>query len=304
MGIWGPGLYDNDCTADVRESVQCYMEQGIAPHLIKEKIVADYAELFMDSEDGPLVKLALAEQLLLIGALDENDRKATLSYLQDGGDLLHWQSHPDVYELREKELSRLLKLFRTPTSPKRQISVRNKKPVFPWEVGETYALPLCSQKAIELSLDEEYLLFYIFGECHELKDETTPEVWVKITKGGMLPKNSDDFNQLDYVQIACTQMEKRFHPFVREDDLPKEYKQEYHPDAWGYLPEYSMSITETRASRPPKSLLRLERFDDVIPPLHNYRRYRSAHGAVWKHLEEYVLLRYRIHNLRQGKMYK
>lgn len=304
MGIWGPGLYDNDCTADIKESFQQYINNGISPAQIKQMLLDEYADLFNDEEDGPLAKLAIAEQLCMVDALDPSDREAMIAYLLNGGDLDNWIGQPpDLSTLRKKELRRLLTLFRTPASEKKNAPKQRNIVSFPWTVGQVYALPLCGQRAKDLELIGEYLLFYIFSESEEYKGEPTPEVWIKLTSNGKLPRDSIEFNNLEYVQIACTAMNKRFSPFPSEDAVPKDYKQEYHPDDWGYLPEYSMSIFESKNTKPPKSLLLLGEYHAVLPPIYNYKRYRSAHGAVWKHLEDFVLLRYQIHNLRKGKMY-
>lgn len=304
MGVWGPNLYDDDRTADVRDTFQKYIEEGVSPPLIKQRLLDECAEEIMDPEDGPLIRLAIADQLRMLDSLGSADRDEAINYLLQGGDLENWKGKPsDLFDMRKKELARLAQLFQSPLSPKRDTSSRRDRSFFQWKVGQVYALPLCSQAAHDLGLVGEYLLFYIFGEGPKLKGDAIPSVWIKLTKGGKLPQDEDEFNCLDYVQIACTAMEDRFRPFLNEEALPLEYRQEYYPDPWGFLPEYSMTISETRNSRPPKSLVLLGDFPNITPPAYNYRRYRSAHGSVWKYFESFVLLRYRIHNLRQGSIY-
>lgn len=119
-----------------------------------------------------------------------------------------------------------------------------------------------------------------------------------------LPKNADEYNELPFVQISCTAMEKRFAPFSSEDDLPDKYKQSYIPDEWGYLPEYSMMIYESRGNHPPESLQLLGTFDGIEPPKYNFRRYKSSLGAAWRYIEEYIIQEYRLHNLHQAQFYK
>lgn len=303
MGVWGPCLYDNDCTADIRDRFQWYLEKGISPNCIKQMIQVEYAKELEDLEDGPLVRLALADQLREVGALDSKNRNEVLKYLLRGGDLDNWsEASTYMYGLHRKEIERLIRVFQISPS-KNDMLLNATGPFFSWKVGQVYALCLESQIAFDLGLSGEYLLFYIFEETQKNKKERFPAVWLKLTKGGFLPRSGDEFNQLEFIQIACTAMENRFRPFPNEDTVPLEYRQEYYPDDWGFLPEYSMTISESRNSCPPKSLILLGDFRDVEPPKYNYRRYRSAHGAVWKHLEDFSLLRYRIHNLRQGGMY-
>jgi hypothetical protein len=92
-------------------------------------------------------------------------------------------------------------------------------------------------------------------------------------------------------------------PFASFEELPPEFRQQYHPDQWGYLPEYSMYILESRGNHPPKDIIFLGEYQNVLPPVNNYERYDSALGAAWKYLEESILLSYRLHNLRQAKFY-
>lgn len=304
MGIWGAKIYDSDFTSDIRDSYQSYLASGMSPTWVQQRIYLDFADLFADPVEGPVAKLAMAELLWDSGALLPMDRDDAIAYIQSGGDLAFWEiNYPHWVSARKKELIRIRgKLLSCMPSQKvRRTSVHKS---FNWSVGEIYALPLSNSEEVKmLNLQGEYILIYIHSESEEIKGYRTPRVWTKITRNGCLPKTAHEFNQLEYIQIACTKMEDRYQPFASEKDIPDDFRQEYHPDDWGYLPEYTLMIYESRGNHPPQKMDLIGSFSNVEPPKGNYMRYRSGLGAAWKHVEEYLLYRYRLHNLRQAKFY-
>lgn len=306
MGIWGPGLYDNDCTLDVKDTFQNLVGEGKSPDRAKQLLTEMYAEMFADSQDGPIAKVALADQLWTVDALDEETRQETLKYLDAGGDIASWQDSPcDLRSAREAALSALAEKFRCPSKKRKK---RNKPAKASkqsnWQIGQVYAIPVNGEYAYLATSHTEYILLYITSEGDPLNNYPAPKVWAKLTKNGRLPKTQEDFNELEYVQIACTAMADRFKPFRCEDDLPSDFKQPYVPDAWGFLPEYSFSVFESKGNHPPASMLFLGIFDRVTPPPSDYIRYHSGLGASWKYLEDYVMQGYRLHNLRTAKFYQ
>lgn len=304
MAIWGPQIYDNDSASDIRDAFQELISSGMDPQRVREHILSDFSEMFQDVEDSPLVKLALSDQLNSVGALPDTDKTEILDYLHSGGDLDFWQENaPHFAKSRKLELLKLEKRISSAKTKKGAGVAGMKKKQLLWEIGEIYAIPICSDGADVLELQNEYILLYFFGETKQIGGYRSPQVWVKITKGGYLPQNAGEFNQLEYVQIASTAMEARFLPFKSERELPPEYNQPYLPDKWGYLPEYTMTIYESKGNHPPESLTLLGKFPGVLPPTYNYRRYKSAHGAAWRYLEEFILQRYRLYNLHEAPFY-
>lgn len=304
MAIWGPQIYDNDSASDIRDAFQELISSGMNPQRAKEQIMSSFSEMIQDVEDCPLVKLALADQLNSVGALCDNDKAEILDYLHSGGDLDFWRENaPQLVKSRKIELEKFEKRILSAKAKKSAGAAGMKKKQLLWEIGEIYAIPICSDEADVLELQNEYILLYFFGETKQISGYRSPQVWAKVTKGGHLPKDADEFNQLEYVQIASTAMEARFLPFKSELELPLEYNQPYLPDKWGYLPEYTMTIYESKGNHPPESLTLLGKFPGVLPPIYNYRRYKSAHGAAWRHLEEFILQRYRLYNLHEAPLY-
>ncbi|HIS59194.1 MAG TPA: hypothetical protein IAC17_02000 [Candidatus Faecousia faecipullorum] len=300
MAIWGPKLYESDCACDIKDEFTRLIESGMAPETAKVQILHSFSAAFSDADESGIARLALADVMWSHGALQDDHRAEILGYLQAGGDRWFWERNaPQLLDARKAELNRLEKRLRKPCSLKK-VSVKKQ---LAWEVGQLYALPLTSDRASQCKVPNEFLLLYFYGDAGDIQGYSTPLAWAKITRNGHLPETAEEFNTLPFVQISCTAMADRFAPFAGEDALPEEEKQLYIPDDWGYLPEYTMMVYESRGNHPPKSLHLLGAFDGIAPPKYEYHRYQSSHGAAWRYLEDYVLERYRLHNLHQAQFY-
>lgn len=299
MGIWGVKLFDNDFTADIRDAFLALYETGISVGKIKKLIIAEYADLFKSEDEGPLAKLALCTMLLEYGELSETERKAYLSYLQAGGDLSVWENlAPNQVNARKIELKKLQKKFEFPslgTPTKRKIKT------YTYISGQVFALPICHERGINLGLSGEYVLFYV---CDEIPtNKSAINVWIKLTKNGVLPQDTVAFNALPFVQLSATAFSNRFRPFRSENEVPTEFVQEYQPDSWGELPEFTIEILDAKHSSPPKALKYLGKYENIQPPAYDYKVYPMPEGTMWKFAEEFIINRYRIFTLKQAERY-
>lgn len=294
LGIWGTGLYDNDCTADVKDALEDLLLNNAPPQTAAAKIREIFQPIFTDPDDGPLVELALQEQLFHMGAIKESDRKKMIAYLQSGADLSRWMlENPEAVTERQNEIVRLELLFSSPLPRRMSKSKNGVASIFNWCVGQVFALPITkSQEYIG-----EYILLYVCGEGKKNGRYRVPKVRIKLTKDGTLPKNVKEFNNLEYVQLSCTAMENRMGPFSRFEDIPKEFQQEYCPNKWGTLPEYTITIHEYSDIHPPQTMIYLGCWQDIESPQYDYIKYPFPFGVAWDYLEEFVLKRYNLYNL-------
>jgi len=127
--------------------------------------------------------------------------------------------------------------------------------------------------------------------------------WVKFTNNGELPKSVEDFNRLPFTQVCSTKMESRFGPFQCYENVPEAFQQEYCPDEWNELPEYTLKIMDAKHRQPPVNLLYLGVYSGVTPPEYEYFRYPFPVGPVWKYAEEYILKYYRVFTLKKAPRY-
>jgi len=304
LGTWGPGLYDNDTASDIRDAFQELYDQNLSGEEIIETIYGNYEDIFKDADEGVIAYLSLCVCLHSVNLLPKDMLEKALDYIDDGADLACWgDCKQELYAARKKELQRVKKmLLRKPV-----IKKCKKHPIKHYEVGEVYALPITCEKAKEMNLDGEYFILIIVGHEKKVNKYEHPLVYVKVTQNRKLPENADEINALEFVQISSKKASKRFAPYSCAEDMPIQYRegcQSGEPDEWNRLPEYRMSISETNNNHPPESLIFLGIFPDVLPPKNNYIAYKSMLGAAWIYLEEYVLLMYNLHNLRNAEFYK
>ena len=306
MGIWGVKLYDNDCAADIKDLFLDLTDAGLSPVEAAEQIEAEFPEMFQDSEDGPMAQVILADLLWKRGCLEDERKGKALAWLESGGDLARWKHEaPQRAAARQRNLEKLYQQLLSPMPDPRQPKAvpQQRRKQLQWKPHEVYALPLHSEESAKLGLHGEYALIYIQGPSSVYDGYHNPRVWLKITKNCYLPKNSEEFNQLDFQRIACTPYANRFSPFSREDELPLDFRQTYQADEWGMLPEFTMELIQATGHHPPNTLQLLGVFENAQPPTYEYFRYQSALGCSWKFAEEYILQCYRAHTLHLSPYY-
>ncbi len=303
MGIWGFGLYDNDVTADIKDSFQELLEQDIAPKDIRTIIKEEYAELLLDPDEGLIATLALYDQLLDCGSLTKAERSKALEIISRIEQAECWINvSQEFLSGRKNELARLRERFQTVENKKP--SPKKKAKTIPWEVGQLYALPITMEDAVAAGVPEignEYILLYVNG--YQMEDKRDAHFWVKLTENGELPRTAEDFDRLPFVQICSTHMKDRLGPFRCCEDIPKAFQQQYCPDEWGELPEFTIKIFGAKREQPPVNLFYLGNCVGVTSPEYEYFRYPFPDGAVWKYAEEYILNRYRIFTLKKAPRY-
>ena len=303
MCSWGFELYDDDVTSDIKDSFQELLEQDIAPKEIRSIIREEYADLLSDPDEGFVATLALYDQLLDCGSLTRTERSKALAIIAKIEETEHWINGTQEFLLgRLNELARLREKFQT---------VENKKPpprkkvkTISWEAGQLYALPITMESAVAEGVPEignEYILLYVNG--YQIEDKRDAHFWVKLTENGELPKTAEAFDRLSFVQVCSTKMENRFGPFECYENVPQAFQQQYCPDEWDELPEFTVKIFGAKREQPPVNLIYLGNFVGVSSPEYEYFRYPFPDGAVWKYAEEHILNRYRIFTLKKAPRY-
>lgn len=93
MAIWGPKLYESDCTSDIRDAFHNLIDSGIPPDEVKQQILNSFSEVFLDQDEGNAAKLALADLMWSVGTLTDSDKADVLTFLQEGGDISFWEEN-------------------------------------------------------------------------------------------------------------------------------------------------------------------------------------------------------------------
>lgn len=309
MGIWGPGIYENDLAQDVKTEYDEMLLSGFSDKDAYANLKAAFSEEPEDEEDSVLFWLALADIQWNYGRLETEVKEAALEIIDNGADLEEWNrdNNPLAAE-REKVLLELKDKLMQP-QPKRKRLKKEKQFRCSWKTGDVFAYQMHSEKSKELGFYEGYLLLQKVDESVWYPNHTIPIIRIKLCVNRELPKSTEDFNKLPYVQTTFTRYEERFFPIDcsrYEEDIAEKSKLSYPTDEYGFLPQYRMSMITTSERNIPKSLVFLGNFSDAEPPANEFvpHSHFNVHSYKWKELEERVLGCYCRYNLRQSKWYQ
>lgn len=309
MGTWNYGVFDNDVAQDIKEEYIGLLRRGMNSTEATKMVVFRNQDIIDDVDEAPVFWLALADVQWEYGILENTVKNTALNYLNSADFLEQWKCVNSKIATKRKEalLSLKEKLLSANPSPKK-ISIP-KLYRCQWKLGDVYAYPLLSDYAKEKGHYGEYFVFYKIGEttCHP--GHIIPVVWAKITDGGRLPANVDEFNALEFIQTRTTLYEHRFFPFSgnrpREEQIAEKSKKQYYRDEYGHLPHHQMAIANTSKRIIPKNLLYLGNFKGVTPPAIDNPPTHEMHISlfVWKTLEKHLIDVYHYYNLRESQIY-
>jgi hypothetical protein len=114
MGTWGYELFEDDVTLDVRGDFEEAIEAGATVVEATELILETHAWEIVDSDDGPLVWLALAALQREHGHLQAWVKAPALAILDSGIGLGRWEdAGPDQLAKRKAVLATFAEQLKT-----------------------------------------------------------------------------------------------------------------------------------------------------------------------------------------------
>jgi hypothetical protein len=148
MGAWGPGLFSDDTTSEVRDAYVDNLKQGLADDTAFRGVLEQYKDLLHDHDVACLVYFALADTAWRYGRLHPSVRSQALKLLSQGGDLSVWErDSPADASRRRKVLRDLTSRLQSPQPPRKPVKIVLAKPKKVWTtaaVGTVFLLPLPS----------------------------------------------------------------------------------------------------------------------------------------------------------------
>ena len=91
MGAWGPGLYSDDVTEDVRGIYVDKLHRGKNGEQASKEMIAEFEWAWSDEDDAPVFWFAMADMQWNYGRLQEEVKKKALYYLDDMKNLQRWE---------------------------------------------------------------------------------------------------------------------------------------------------------------------------------------------------------------------
>lgn len=313
MGTWGPNLYQNDTSLDVKDEFEKLYNEGKNVQEITDILTEDYKSIIGDIEEEPLFWLALADTQWEFGVLLPVVKEKALYWIDESANMLNFKSiNTSAKENRIKNLNGLrVKLLSTQPKVKKITKKRIYK--CQWKYGDVFAYRLESDLAKEKGLYGRYFLIQKVDEGEWYPGHIVPIVYVKITDDTNLPSNVEEYNKLEYVQTSFTEYEYRFCPVDMrrpQEDIAEKSKINYQVDEYGFLPQYRARLLNTSKRVIPQKLIYIGNFADVAQPQNEFIPHTKENivSVAWKLFDETFETRmikwYCGHNLREFSIYR
>lgn len=313
MGTWGPNLYQNDTSLDVKDEFEKLYNEGKNVQEITDILTEEYKSLFGDIKEEPLFWLALADTQWEFGVLLPVVKEKALYWIDESANMLNFKSiNTSAKENRIKNLNGLrVKLLSTQPKVKKITKKRIYK--CQWKYGDVFAYRLESDLAKEKGLYGRYFLIQKVDEGEWYPGHIVPIVYVKITDDTNLPSNVEEYNKLEYVQTSFTEYEYRFCPVDMrrpQEDIAEKSKINYQVDEYGFLPQYRARLLNTSKRVIPQKLIYIGNFADVAQPQNEFIPHTKENivSVAWKLFDETFETRmikwYCGHNLREFSIYR
>ena len=108
MGIWGPGIYQNDLSDDVRAFYRDQLHRGKTGEEITEILISDYSAEISDVDDCIDFWCALADTQWELGRLTPEVKQKALECIDSPNAALRWKSEGDLkFRKRQEVLTKL-----------------------------------------------------------------------------------------------------------------------------------------------------------------------------------------------------
>jgi hypothetical protein len=140
MGAWGPGVFSNDTSADIRGDFRELLEDGLTPESATVKLVQGAGTAVDDQDDATSFWTGLAAAQMTLGVLQPAVRDRAIGLIDSGGDLALWDD-PRGAAKRKAVLERLRSQLLGPQ--KAPVKVRRPRRIpSPVKAGDVFLLTL------------------------------------------------------------------------------------------------------------------------------------------------------------------
>lgn len=200
MGTWGPGIYQNDVSDDVKSFYRDQLHRGKTGEEITEILLQQYAEELSDVDDCIDFWCALADTQWELGRLTPDVKQKALECIDSPNATLRWEPEGKVLlKKRQDVLTKLREKLHQPQPAEKKIR-QYKLYQCPWQIGDVFALPLEGEALDQVGLSGQYLLIEKVAQSTWHPGHIIPVVYLKLTRDGKIPSCAEEYNQLEFVR--------------------------------------------------------------------------------------------------------
>ncbi len=200
MGTWGPGIYQNDLSDDVRAFYRDQLRRGKTGEEITEILISGYAQEISDVDDCIDFWCALADTQWELGRLTPEVKQRALECIESPNVTLRWKLESDTLCRKRQQVLDKLREKLCQQQPAEKKVKQYKFYHCPWQIGDVFALPLEGDAVDQVGLSGQYLLIEKVAQADWYPGHTIPVVYLKITRNGQLPACIEEYNQLEFVR--------------------------------------------------------------------------------------------------------
>ncbi len=162
MGAWGPGLYQDDVTLDVKDEYLNWLRIGKTNEEATIEVINRNLDFIQDEYDGPLFWFALADTQWKYGRLLPEIKEQALKCIENGTDLQRWSEDQKQYRKRKETLELLEKRLNSPQPPEKKVSKLSVSKA-QWNVGDVLVYQIKNPEISNHRWYHKYVLFKVIG---------------------------------------------------------------------------------------------------------------------------------------------
>ena len=214
MGTWGPGLYQNDVSDDIKLGFIDKCKRGHTMEEATEIFIKEYSEELNDEEDAPNFWFALADIQWRYGKLLPKVKENALCHIENElkNETYNEFDKSDAKK-RKRVLENLWEKLNSPMPPEKKIS-QYKLYKCEWKIGDTYAYPLNSEIWKNNQFYGQYLIMQKIRELDWGPGHIVPVVRIKITKDKEIPAQKEEIEILPNVPTFIMRGENLYYYMI------------------------------------------------------------------------------------------
>lgn len=267
MGTWGPGIYQNDLSEDVKAFFRDQLHRGKTGEVITEILISNYSEELSDVDDCIDFWCALADTQWELGRLTPDVKQKALECIGSPNADLRWKSEGDTLFLkRQQVLAELREKLCQPQPAEKKVK-QYKLYQCPWQIGDVFALPLEGEAINQVGLCGQYLLIEKVAQRTWHPGHIIPVVYLKLTRDGQIPSCIEEYNQLEFVRDFAISYSMK--DLFENKEIAQQYKcetREYLCDENGKVFYCQIGLITTSKRVIPKKLVYVGNYSNTARP--------------------------------------